>query len=59
LRDKREKKNDLAEISKNLARYRFENNYVGNSSMMSNASKNFDSSHSPVGIFYIIILIVQ
>ena len=43
------KKNDFVEISKSLDRYRFEsnfveyqNNYVGNSSMMNNASKNFD-----------------
>jgi len=37
-------KNDFAEIlyiSKNLARYRSENNYLGNSSM-SNATKSFD-----------------
>jgi len=32
----------FAQISKNLGRYRSENNFVGNSSLMSNAAKSFD-----------------
>jgi len=55
-------------ISKNLIRYRFENNfildykiityikYLYNLSTMSNVAKNFDI---PIIIFYIIILMIQ
>jgi len=35
-------KNSFTEVSKNLIRYSSENNYVGNSSMMSNAAKHFN-----------------
>jgi len=52
-------------ISKNLIRYRFENNfildykiitYIKYLSTMSNVAKNFDI---PIIIFYIIILMIQ
>jgi len=50
-----EKKNNFAEISKNLARYNlkiilfdYQNNYVRNSSTMGNAAKNFDILESSI-----------
>lgn len=61
-------KRTVVEVSKNLARYRYENNldhqnnYVGNSSTMSDAAKSFDrysSNLEKVRPTRIIILMVQ
>jgi len=54
------KKNNFAKISKNLDTdlkiilLAHQNNYIGNSSIMSNAAKS-----SATSLFYIIILIIQ
>jgi len=46
------------EISKNLTRYKFENNFVEILKIMSNVAKNFHILATSLNVLYIIILII-
>jgi len=51
------RKNDF-KISKNLTRYKSENNFVGTLKIMSNVAKNFHILATNLNVLHIIILII-
>jgi len=49
------KKNDFTEVSRNLTRYRFKNNYVRHSSIISNTAKSLNILATSLSVLIILI----